>query len=117
MPDVDVEDALQLAAVEDQDPVEALAPCAADPALDVRVRVRRPDWCSDHPDPVAIEDCVESAAELRVPVVDQQPRPLAVVVEVRQQVARLQHPGTVRGARTGDVLDPAAADADEHEHN
>ena len=88
MPDVDVEDALQLAAVEDQDPVEALAPCAADPALDVRVRVRRPDWCSDHPDPVAIEDCVESAAG----------RPL----ELRGD--RLVQPGRRLGAMPGAAI-------------
>src|SRR5215211_8611574 len=117
MPDIDAEYALELAAAEDQHPVEALVPCAANPSLDVCVRVRRLDRCSDHPDPVALEEGVEGATELRVPVVDQQPGPLAAIVEVHQQVARLlQHPGAVRVARARDVLDAAAADANEHEH-
>src|SRR6266566_5719969 len=118
MLDIDAEDALELSAAEDQDPVEALAPRAANPALDVRVRVWRLDRCPDHPDPLAAEDCVEGATELRVTVVDQQPKPrlLAAILEVHQQVARLlQHPGAVRVARTRDVLDPATADANEHE--
>jgi hypothetical protein len=38
--DVNVGDVVELAAAEDQDPVEALAACAAQPALDVGVRVR-----------------------------------------------------------------------------
>src|SRR6266536_6396332 len=72
---------------------------------------------SDHPDPVAVEDGVEGATEFRITVVDQQPGLLAAIVEVHQRVARLlQHPGAVRVARARDVLDPAAADADEHEH-
>ena len=41
-PNVDVDDALELPAVEDEQPVEALAADAAYPAFHVRVRVRRP---------------------------------------------------------------------------
>jgi len=43
MPDVCDEDVMEVAAAEDQDPVEALAAHAADPALGVCVRVRRLD--------------------------------------------------------------------------
>src|SRR6266540_4217352 len=86
---IDAKDLLELSAVEDEEPVEALAPDGADPALDVRVCVRCPHRCSDHLDPVAAEDGVEGAAELAIAVVDQQPGPLAAVVEVHQQVARL----------------------------
>jgi hypothetical protein len=39
--DIDAEDVLELPATEDQEPVEALPPHAPDPALDVRIRVRR----------------------------------------------------------------------------
>jgi hypothetical protein len=39
---IDAKDLLQLSPVEDEDPVETLAPDAADPALDVGVRVRAP---------------------------------------------------------------------------
>ena len=73
--------------------------------------------CPDHPDSVVVEDSVEAAAELAVAVVDQQPRPLPAIIEVDQQVARLlQHPDSVRVARAGHVLDPAAADAHEDQH-
>ena len=72
---VDAEDPLELSAVEDEEPIEAFAPNGAGPALDVRVRVRRPHRCSDHPDSVVVEESVEAAAELVVAVVDQQPRP------------------------------------------
>src|SRR6266511_2156080 len=111
------EDALELAAAEDEQPVEALPPDAADPALEVRVRVRCPERSPDDPDPLALENSIEGAAELRVPIVDQKPWPLAAIVEVHQQVARLlHHPGAVGVARAGHVLDPAAAGADEDEH-
>jgi hypothetical protein len=43
MAHVDVENLLELAATDDQEPVEAFAAGAADPALDVRVRIWRPD--------------------------------------------------------------------------
>ena len=45
--DVFAEDVIELASAEDQQPVEALPADAADPALHVRVRVRRPDGSAD----------------------------------------------------------------------
>lgn len=42
MAHVDPADVLEVAAAGDQEPVETLTPDAADPALDVRVRVRVP---------------------------------------------------------------------------
>ncbi len=64
-----------------------------------------------------MKDGVEGAAELRVPVVEQEPRPLTAIIEVHQQVARLlQHLLGVWAARAGQILDPPAADADEDEH-
>ncbi len=53
---VDAENVLELAAAENQEPVEALAADAAYPALDVRVRVRCSNRCSDDPDAFAGED-------------------------------------------------------------
>src|SRR6266700_1541172 len=101
--DIDAKDALELATTEDQQPVEALASDAANPALDVCVRVRSLEGSPDDLHPLTAEDGVEGAAELAVAVVDQQPRLLAAVVEVHQQVARLlQHPGAVGIARAGD---------------
>ena len=45
---IDAKDLLELSAVEDEEPVEALAPDGADPALDVRVCVRCPHRYSNH---------------------------------------------------------------------
>jgi hypothetical protein len=59
MPHIDVEDAIELGAAEDQQPVEALPSCATDPALDVRVRVWSTDRRPDGLHPVAVEDGVE----------------------------------------------------------
>jgi hypothetical protein len=70
MIDVGVQDALELATIDDQDPVEALAPHGADEALGKRVRLRSLDRCSDDLDPLAAKDLVEGAAELRVAIVD-----------------------------------------------
>src|SRR5205814_1376504 len=87
---------LGLAAADDQEPVEALAADAADPALDVRVRVRRPHRRVDDLDRFAAEDVVEAAAELAVAIVDQEADRLLAVAERHQQVAGLLgYPGTV----------------------
>jgi len=115
--DVDPKHVFELAAAEDEQPVEALAADAADPALDVRVRVGRLDRCADDLDVLAREESVEGGGELRVSVVDQEPHLPAAVVEVHQQVARLlEHPGRVWLAGAGQVLDAAAADGKNHEH-
>src|SRR6266511_4410467 len=96
---------LEVAATEDQEPVETLPAHAADPAFGVGVRVRRLDRRSHDLDAFAAEDAVEGAAELRVAVVNQKARPRAAVVDVHQQVPRLLgHPGRIRLARTGDVF-------------
>jgi hypothetical protein len=47
---VDAEDVLKLAAAEDQQPVEALAADASDPAFQVGVRVWGPYRCADYLD-------------------------------------------------------------------
>jgi hypothetical protein len=44
---IDAQHVLEMAAAEDQQPVEALTAHAADPALGVRVRVRRLDRRAD----------------------------------------------------------------------
>ena len=91
--DIDAQDVFELAATEDQEPVEALPAHAADPAFGVGIRVRRLDRRSDDFDAFAAEDAVEGAAELRVAVMDQEARPLAAVAKVHQQVASLlAHP-------------------------
>src|SRR6266542_6341488 len=105
MSEVDAKGLLELSAVEDEQTVDALAPDAADPALDVRVRVRRTHRGSDHSHAVAAEDAVEGAAELAVAVMDHESAPLAAVVEAHQQAARLLQ----------NLGNPTAAIADEDE--
>jgi hypothetical protein len=108
--DVDAEDVLELAAAEDEKPVEALSAHAPDPAFGAGVRVRRLDRRSHDLDAFTVEDAVEGAAELRVTVVDQEARPRAALVEVHEQVARLlNHPGGVGPARARDLFRPCAS--------
>ena len=83
------EDVLEVAAADDQDPVEAFAAHAADPALGVRPRPRCAHRRLDHADAFGAEDLVEVTGELAVAVADQKPRPDIFVVELHQQVARL----------------------------
>lgn len=64
---------LEMAAAEDEDPVEAISSESADPALGVSVCVRRLDRRAHHPDALSPEDLVEGVAELRVAVVDENP--------------------------------------------
>jgi hypothetical protein len=61
--EIDAEDVLELAAIEDQQSVETLPPDAADPALDVRLRVQRLERCPDHPHPLTVEEDVEGMAD------------------------------------------------------
>jgi hypothetical protein len=69
MSGVEAEHVLEVAAVDDQDPVEALAAEGADPTLGVGIRVRGSDRCPDDPHPLAAGDFVEGAAELTVAIV------------------------------------------------
>ena len=70
--DVDAQDALELPAAGDQEPVEAVAADGADPAFGERVRFRRSKWGADDLDTFAAENLVEVAAELAVTIVDQE---------------------------------------------
>jgi RimJ/RimL family protein N-acetyltransferase len=100
---VDAEDVLEVAAADDQEPVEALAADAADPALRVGVRVRRPHRRPDDFDAFAGEGGIERCGELAVAVVNEEAHLAATIVEVHQQVARLLplRPARVSVFRTG----------------
>jgi hypothetical protein len=64
------ENALEVPAVHDQDPVQALSPNGAYEPLGDRVRRRRPDGGVDDPDTLGVEYRVEGARELAVVVAD-----------------------------------------------
>jgi hypothetical protein len=116
MTGIDAKHVLELAPAEDEQPVEALATYAADPALGMCVRVRRLHGCADHGDPFVLEDMVEAAAELGVAIVGQQAQRLPAIVDLHQQVARLLGcPGACRVVGAGDELDPAALERNEEE--
>jgi hypothetical protein len=86
---VDPEHVLEVATIDDQDPVEALATDGADPALGVRVRVRSSDRRPDDLHTLGAEDLIEGAAELAVAVVKEKTEGLPSVGEKHLQVARL----------------------------
>src|SRR6266545_2523050 len=112
---VDVEHVFEVAAAEDQQPVETLGSDGADEAFGVGVCLWRADRCSDDPDPFAAEDFVEGAAELAVAVVDQEPRLLEDTAEA--EVARLLgDPAAGRFGGAAGEVDAAACELDEEEN-
>ena len=84
MRDVRGEDVLEVAAADDEEPVEALAADAADPAFGVRPCLRRPHRRLDHPHAFGAEDLVEVTGELAVSITDEEPRADIFVVERHQ---------------------------------
>jgi hypothetical protein len=72
---------LELAAAADEQPGEALAAHAGDPALAVGVRVRCPDGYAAHSDSFALEDVIAAAAEFRVAIVDEEVEPPLAIIE------------------------------------
>src|SRR6266540_520522 len=115
--DVGRENVVEVAATEDQDPVEAFAACAADPAFGVRPCCRRPHGRFDDADAFRAEDLVELARELAVAITDQKPRPDVRVVELHQQVARLlSNPAAVGVGRDPGEVDAAGPELDEEQN-
>jgi hypothetical protein len=91
--DEDAEDAFEVAAVDDQEPVEAFGADGADEALGERVRLRRSHRRLDDLDSFAGEDGVEVAAELDVAVADQEAkRPWSLVERLGELTCLLRDP-------------------------
>jgi len=84
---VDVDDAVEVAPAEDEQPVKAFAPETADPTLGMCACPRRPHWRPDHAHAFGAEDLVEGVRELAVAVADQEAD--AMIAEVEAEVARL----------------------------
>ena len=70
---VGVEDVLEVAALEDEDAVEAAGAERSYPAFGVGVRVWRLDRCPDHSNALGAEDLVEGVRVFRVAVADEEP--------------------------------------------
>jgi hypothetical protein len=115
--DVDPQDTLEVSAVCDQEPVEAVATNRADPALGERVRVRGPKWGADDLNPLAFEDVVEGATELAVAIMDEETdRPRALRESPGKLSCLLGCPTPIGvGAAAREVHTPRA-EFDEEEH-
>jgi hypothetical protein len=66
------EDDFEMAAAEDEEPVQAFSTDGADKPLSHRVGARRPDGRLDDPDPFGRQDGVEGGGELRVAISNQE---------------------------------------------
>jgi hypothetical protein len=109
--DVGSEHSLEVAAVGDRQPVEALPAHGPDEALGDLIGLRRFDRGADDLDPLAAEDLVEGTAEPGVVVADQVARRSSTVRELPGEVSCLpRDPGAVGvPGHTGEV-DPTGRD-------
>jgi hypothetical protein len=113
--DVLAQDAFELAAVEDQQPVQALGTNGSHEPFGDGVRLRRSCGRLDDPDAAAAEHLVEGVAVLAVAVADQQAQ--ALVGEIEAEVARLL--SDPRAGRVGGAAcepDAAGCAGDEEQH-
>src|SRR6266545_5349654 len=104
------EHALEVAAVDDQQPVEALGTDSADETLRDRVRLRRLRRRLDDLDAFAGEDGVEVACELAVAVTDQEAKRRRTLLQRPRELARLLgDPGAGRIGRAAGHVDASAS--------
>ena len=95
----------------DEDVVQALPPCGADPAFRERVRPRRSRGIAHDPHALRREDRVRGPDELRVPVADREPELVGPLAQNHEQVAGLLgHPLTGRMGRGAEQVDPTGCD-------
>jgi len=113
--DIDAEDSLEVPAVEDQEPVEALGADGADEALGDGVGFRCADWCAQNPDSLTAEDLVErpvyllSRSRIR--------KRICCAPKKRPTFARLlRDPTPIRAGGTAAKLNATAAVLDEEEN-
>src|SRR5260370_33069096 len=92
----DTQDALKVATIEDQKPIDAFAPGRAYLALDVRIRPGRRNRSLDHGHTVGLEHAFGATAVLLIVIVDQEPRRHAHLVELPAHIpGLLPHPLSV----------------------
>jgi hypothetical protein len=86
VPGVDPKDLLKVTAADDKQPVQALGSHPTNPPFGEGVRVGRLHRRAQHVDTFRPEHVVEPAAELRVPIPDEETRPASSFVQGQQQV-------------------------------
>ena len=117
VPDVDSQDLLEVAAADDQQPVQALGADRADPPLGVRVRLGRLYRRHQHLGVLGAEHIIEAVGELRVMVADKEAQLPSLLAQDQQEVAGLlgdlaavgvgRHPGE---------MDPSGVQFDKEQH-
>src|SRR5215211_8685967 len=113
----DAEHPLEMAAVDDQEPVETLGSDGADEALGNRVRLRRSDRRADDLDAFAAEDNVEVTRELAVAIPDQKAHRRRTLRQSPSELTGLLgDPGAARVGRAAGEMHPAAAELDDEEN-
>ncbi len=114
---IDPQDLLEVAAANHQQPVQALGPDRTDPALRVGVRVGGLHRRDEHLATLRPEHVIEPAAELRVPIADEEAHPPSLFSQHQQQVSGLLgDPGAIRvGGHPGQV-DPPGVQLDEEQY-
>src|SRR5919106_4559797 len=117
MANVGLEDALEVATGEDEQPVEALGPNGSDPSLTESIGTRSPDGSADHLQPLGCEHVIEGTAELGVAVMDEKPQRHFSLVKVEREVPRLlDHPGLIGVRRATGEVDTPGGELDEYQH-
>src|SRR5215211_8973638 len=108
MLDEDAEHAFEMAAVEDQEPVETLRADGADEALGNRVRLWRSHRRADDLDPFASEDDVEVTRELAVAIPNQKSHRRRTLRQSPSELTRLLgDPGAARVRGAAGEMHPA----------
>jgi hypothetical protein len=108
--DVDSEDLLEVAAPEDQQPVQTLGADGADPPLGVGVGVGCLHRFQEYLGALRPEHVVEAAGEFHVAIVEEEAHPLPSISEHQQEVAGLLgDPAAVRSGGAGRSMRPRRA--------
>jgi hypothetical protein len=109
---------LQMALVQDEQVVQALAAGAADPALGIPIRLRAVRRCVQDLQPFAAEGGVKRLRELPIAVVQHDPGRQCALLQAPGDVAcLLGHPGSGWVGGTAGEIDPPSSYLDEEEHN
>ena len=101
----------------DQQPVQTLGADRTNPALRKGVRHRRLHRCQDDPGALGAEQLIEAAAELGVPVAQEEAQASSPLAQCQQEVASLLgDPGAIRIGGHASQVDAAAVQLDEDQH-
>jgi hypothetical protein len=101
----------------DQQPVQALGADRTNPALRKGVRRRRLHRCQDDPGALGAEQLIEAAAELGVPVAQEEAQASSPLAQCQQEVAGLLgDSGAIRIGGHASQVDAAAVQLDEEQH-